>query len=205
MRSVKKIIAVFIFIGLIFAEVSLKLDNLWEKVVYKIMTPFYKLGTYFDRINVCVLKAQDPERISIPQNVTLLFSNGLLFLKGEGRVGDVVVSDSGVFIGKVVSTSGELLVVETPWKKGFSMRVTVRSEGLHIEGRLLGGYPPTLEVAQDMDVNGWKVWISPNERFGPFILSKNKGFIGIVKGKKGKFWFLDYKLPLNEKMEVVGM
>jgi hypothetical protein len=71
---------------------------------------------------------------------------------------------------------------------------------LSVEGELLGGDPPLLDIQEDLDVLGWKVYISRYEKFGGYLRDLDLGEIGKTVGKKGDKWIVK---PTSRKKGLV--
>ncbi len=190
-----KILAVVLFLLLLFIERILPLGEIFRDLTWGVSRYFVSLRGYVDSVSSCVVGSKGARKISPPVFSIVELRDGEVLVKGKGERGDIVIGTGGTFVGRVEESVDGWVLVKTPLSDGFRMRVSVAGSDVEIEGELHGGSPPILTVPEDIDVSGWEVFISRSEEMGLYLRDKGMGRIGRVSGRFGGGWVVDYRLP----------
>ena len=126
-----------------------------------------------------------------------------LVVKGDGDLGDIVVDASGNFVGFVELLLGDSFLVKTVESKDVKLNVELISDdGESLEGFLIGGSPPLVEVPEGNDVTGWRVFVSRTQDMGAFLRDNGLGYIGKIAGRSGRYYAVDV-VEHGERLSVV--
>lgn len=164
-----------------------------EKVIerfWPVEKYFFSIRGWVDSVKTCAVNSNgvrsESERILSVSKVSL----GELVIKGKGKEGDLVIDSDGRLLGIVEKSFQRWVLVKTPLSDNFKMFVSVTDGKKEVEGELIGGDPPLVRIPENMNLKGWRVFISRSEDLGGYIRGFGKGEVGKVIGRKGDFWIM---------------
>ncbi len=199
-----KTAVVFIFIAFLFLENTFHLSGVFKAIATRVYEPSMKVRDFYNRVTYCFSNVGRVGREEVKPSEVISYVEGVLVVRGSGEKYDYVLTRDGNFVGYVIRSLDGLVYVNTPFSSDFAMRISLVSEKGVIEGMLTGGDPPLIEVPEEVNVDGWDVWVSEEEPLGWYLRKSGLGYLGKIRGKMGKFWILDYRLP-EGNLKVVGM
>ncbi len=199
-----KVSFILIFIALLFLEHTFDLEKGYKFVATKLYEPSMKVREFYNTTLNCIKKEATLTRLSPSPREIISYVNGVLVLKGSAKKYDFVLTKDGTFVGYVIAEEHDIIYVNTPFSKDFVIRITAEKGKMQVEGLLVGGDPPLVEVPEGLNIDNWEIWVSPEEPLGWYIKKSGWGRIGVIRGKLGKLWILDYSFP-NAPLKVVGM
>ncbi|MCD6449064.1 MAG: hypothetical protein J7L34_00970 [Thermotogaceae bacterium] len=203
MNTVRKILLILVFISILFLENAFFLQKYYIYISLKSQIPSLLLKEKTDTFLRCVRSKKNTIETDTPSyGEPLKLENGILAVSGEATPDFLVVSRSGVIVGKIIKSERNVFYVATPFSALLSLDVTLEGSPAY-EGRLIGGFPPLVDIGRNANVNGRDVWLSKTEDYGFYLRNKGEGYLGKIKGKYSNLWIIDYKLPKGP-FKVVG-
>ena len=185
------VVSTLILVSLVTFEKFVPIREKVEERFWSVEKYFFSIRGWVDSVKSCAvnpegIKTENEKIMSVSQ-----ISLGKVVVKGKGRKGDLVVDVKGRILGVVDKSFERWVLVKTPLSESFKMFVSVINGEKEVEGELIGGDPPLIRVPENLDLKGWKVFISKSESLGGYIREFGKGEIGEILGKKEDFWMME--------------
>ncbi len=197
------VVSVLLLVSLVILERFVPVRGRVEEAFWPVEKYFFSIRGWTDSVGKCAISSggvnKEKERILSVSEISL----GEVLIKGKGEKGDLVIDKDGRILGIVQRSFGRWVIVETPLSEDFKMFVSVMNDKMEVEGNLIGGDPPLVRVPENLDLNGWKVFISKSVPLGGYIRGFGKGEIGRIIGRKGDFWMMD-PTAVHRGLVIVG-
>ncbi len=197
------LILVFLFLALYIIDQKTCLLEPVEKAFLVVSSSLFNVRAHLVNAYRCFL--EPVETISLEPgsgDVLTKWGDGLV-VKGKAGEGDVVLNEDGRFVGYVELVLGDSFVVRTVNSKNLRINVEiVSSDGVGVEGILIGGYPPIVEIPEEIDITGWDVYISRAQDMGNFLRANGKGYIGRILGKDGDHYAVQVE-EISDRLTII--
>ena len=189
--------SILLLVSLIILEKFVPVRERVEEAFWPVEKYFFSIRGWTDSVGSCAVKSGgvriEKERISSVSKINL----GEILIKGRGEKGDLVIDKDGKILGVVEKSFGRWVLVRTPLSENFKMFVSVTNGKTEIEGELIGGDPPLVRIPENLNLKGWRVFISKSVMLGGYIRRFGKGEMGKIVGRKGNFWMMEPNAGYN--------